>query len=305
MPFGKKIYKSYRAETKAVEGEEGLIKAIVSTEAVDRDGEVILSKAWGSTINDFMEHPVLISSHDYNDLTKQLGEWVSLKVTPNGLEGIAKYYINKGNLEADWGYELAKRGQSAYSVGFMSKDYVDGGTTQNGYEPKRTYTDVELLEISQVSVPSNREALVTMRNKGIDPIADEIAKEILNEKAPVIATDQYTTEEEAIARAEEIGCVGYHSMDENGNTIYMPCETHEEYDAIVNPETAEENPDGYGDEETKGSIYSVMLTEKEKAELMKAVDTINKKQKPKQVLNTKEIVKNAFANLSNQEKKEV
>ena len=57
MPFGKKIYKSYRAETKAVEGEEGLIKAIVSTEAVDRDGEVILSKAWGSTINDLWNTP--------------------------------------------------------------------------------------------------------------------------------------------------------------------------------------------------------------------------------------------------------
>ena len=77
MPFGKKVYKSYRAETKAIEDKEGYIKTVVSTEAIDRDGEVILSKAWGNTLGEFMKHPVLLSSHDYNDLTKQLGEWVS------------------------------------------------------------------------------------------------------------------------------------------------------------------------------------------------------------------------------------
>jgi HK97 family phage prohead protease len=310
MPVGKKIIKSYRAETKAIEGQEGYIKALVSTESVDRDGEVILSKAWGNTIKSFMEHPVLLSSHDYNDLTKQLGEWVELKVTEKGLEGTAKYYINKGNAEADWGYELAKQGKSAYSVGFISNDYLEGGTTQDGYEPKRTYTDVELLEISQVSVPSNRDALVTMRSKGIDVIAEEIAKEIF-EKAPVDEQDQYTTEEEASARAEEIGCVGFHTMDQDGNTIYMPCESHDEYDAIMNPQDAE-NPDGYNDEQEEGSKnYTVMLTEKEKAELMKAVDIINRKQKESDnvksessfILDPEEIVTNAFKTLINTNKK--
>lgn len=422
MPFGKKIYKSYRAETKEVEGEQGYIKAVVSTEAIDRDGEVILSKAWGNTIGEFMKHPVLLSSHDYNDLTKQLGEWVDLKVTDNGLEGTAKYYINKGNAEADWGYELAKRGQAAFSVGFMSKDYVEGGTTQNGYDPKRTYTDVELLEISQVSVPSNREALVEMRSKGINKIAEEIANEILSKevpsvpsyirknarrgldllqyagdgltektkreardmakgkisenkvvrmnawfqrheddlkspsaneylngesdrptagqvawllwggsiektgrmnaqkwaervvssledektKAPVGVADQFTTEEEALERADEIGCVGSHTMeDEDGNTIYMPCNTHEEYDELTT-----DDPDGYGDEHGKGSTnYTVMLTEEEKAKLMKAVDTINQKNKTDDIeyssINTEEIVANAFKNLQNKKNKEV
>jgi len=159
----KKIFKSYRADTKAIDDQDGLIKAIVSTEAVDRDGEVILSSAWRKTVGDFMKHPVLISSHDYNDLTKQLGEWVSLEITDKGLEGVAKYYINEGNAEADWGYLLASKGKSAYSVGFMAYDYMEG----NGEDKaKRTYTDVELLEISQVTIPSNRDSLVTMRSKG-------------------------------------------------------------------------------------------------------------------------------------------
>jgi hypothetical protein len=193
----------------------------------------------------------------------------------------------------------------------MSKDYVDGGTTQNGYEPKRTYTDVELLEISQVSVPSNRDALVTMRSKGIDPIADEIANEILNNKAPVIAKDKYTTEEEAEERAQEIGCVGSHSMDEDGNTIYMPCSTHDEYDEIVNA-GSEEDSDGYGDEETKGSIdkktYTVLLTETEKADLLKAINIINateKTEKRKAEYNVADIMMNAFKTLKTNKNNEV
>ena len=44
-----------------------------------------------------------------------------------------------------------------------------------------------------------------------------------------IRDDVFTTEEEAEDRAREIGCVGTHSHDEDGNTVYMPCETHEEY----------------------------------------------------------------------------
>ena len=390
----KKIFKSYRADTKAIDDQDGYIKAIVSTEAVDRDGEVILSSAWRKTIDDFMKHPVLISSHDYNDLTKQLGEWVSLEVTDKGLEGVAKYYINKGNAEADWGYMLAKNGQSAYSVGFMAYDYQEGNGEDNA---RRTYTDVELLEISQVSIPSNRDSLVTMRSKGLNPVAEEIAKELYGEKinkqvpeppkyikdnakrgldlqqyagdgltektkrearlmadgeiskskvvrmsawflrhegdlkspkadeylrgesdrptagqvawllwggsiekqgrmnaqkwaeriansldeekskAPLPEADQYTTEEEALERAEEIGCEGTHSMDEDGNTIYMPCSTHEEYDEIMNPseeEEQEENPDGYGEENR--SVNAVTFTKEEKENLMKAVDSINK-----------------------------
>ena len=67
-------------------------------------------------------------------------------------------------------------------------------------------------------------------------------------KAPVNERDQYTTEEEALERAEELGCEGTHTMDDDGNTIYMPCSTHEEYDEIVNP-SEEEQDENYEEEE--------------------------------------------------------
>lgn len=53
-------------------------------------------------------------------------------------------------------------------------------------------------------------------------------------RAPVGDGDKFTTEQEALDRAKVIGCEGTHSMDENGETIYMPCSTHIIYDSIMN-----------------------------------------------------------------------
>ena len=41
--------------------------------------------------------------------------------------------------------------------------------------------------------------------------------------------DVFTTESEAADRAEEIGCVGTHTHDEDGKDVFMPCKTHQEY----------------------------------------------------------------------------
>ena len=49
----------------------------------------------------------------------------------------------------------------------------------------------------------------------------------------MLEEDVFDNEQEADARAEEIGCVGTHTMDKDGVTIYMPCSTHAEYDLLV------------------------------------------------------------------------
>ena len=50
------------------------------------------------------------------------------------------------------------------------------------------------------------------------------------EEKAEIEKDVFTTEEEARERAEEIGCVGFHSHNDDGTIIYMPCQSHEEYE---------------------------------------------------------------------------
>ena len=56
-----------------------------------------------------------------------------------------------------------------------------------------------------------------------------------------VREDVFTTVAEAESRASEIGCIGYHSHEEDGTVIYMPCETHEEYTQRTGREVS-----GYG-----------------------------------------------------------
>ena len=49
-----------------------------------------------------------------------------------------------------------------------------------------------------------------------------------------IRKDVFDNVEQARERAEEIGCSGTHTHDENGELVYMPCSTHEEYEMRIN-----------------------------------------------------------------------
>ncbi len=175
------IYKTFRAELKEAD-EDGSLNIFipVSTASMDRDSEIIEPSAFKKTIPKFMKHPVLVASHDYRDLTNQIGEWQKLRITDNGIEGKPKYYVGMGNEQADWAYKLAQKGVAAFSIGFIPKAWDDGDGTEKS--PRRTYKEVELLEISQVIIPSNRDAIMGMRSKGVDPIIDKVLDDVLNDK---------------------------------------------------------------------------------------------------------------------------
>ena len=70
----------------------------------------------------------------------------------------------------------------------------------------------------------------------IRSLTDIIAKEKMPKddeetmKRETDKTDQFTTQEEALDRAKEIGCTGTHSMMDDGKRIFMPCGTHAAYD---------------------------------------------------------------------------
>ena len=70
----------------------------------------------------------------------------------------------------------------------------------------------------------NRE-LAEARLRQIERFADE--------PKAMVGKDEFTTQEEARERAEEIGCSGTHTHDKDGNLIYMPCSTHEEYEERI------------------------------------------------------------------------
>lgn len=172
--------KVIRLETKVLDAKAGKIQAVVSDEAEDRDGDVIRAAGWN--LDNFVKHPVLLSSHNYFSLRSQIGEWEEMSVKGKKLVGVASYYTGRGNEEADWAFQLASMGKAAYSVGFIPQDYNvrDGGSEWFGpFE----FTKQELLEVSHVSVPANPNALQLMaKSTGIHPEVDAIVREMLSER---------------------------------------------------------------------------------------------------------------------------
>ena len=171
------IFKLVRPEIKTLDAANHDYLVTLSAETKDRDGDTITSAGW--ELDSFNAHPVLLSSHDYTDLRKQIGEWKDMDKKGGALRGVAHYYVGEGNAEADWAAKLAAMKRAAYSVGFEPLEFepIKGGGIH--------YLKQELLEGSHVTIPSNREALQLMA-KGVtvakDSVRAKLAEELLNQK---------------------------------------------------------------------------------------------------------------------------
>ena len=137
---------------------ENEIDLIGSTEAIDRDGEVLKMDGWD--LRAFKKNPVVLPGHMYWEpaigRAKVRIEDKKLKFRiefpPEGINPVADVY--KG---------LYKGGfMKASSVGFLPLEWEWGDGEK---KPRRTFLKQELLEISLVSVPANPQAIVT--EKGI------------------------------------------------------------------------------------------------------------------------------------------
>lgn len=187
--------KLYKAEIKSFDLEKKTVTAIVSTASVDRDKEIVAATAFQKRLSVYKEHAVLLSSHRYDQLTRQIGKAIDIKATSMGLEATFEYFVDKGNPEADWGFFLATQGIAAFSIGFIAHAWEDKSGEEGVW---RVFTDVELMEISQVLVPSNRDALSARRSS-----EDAMEKEMVELAIKSIEKIAVRTEENPKPAAEE------------------------------------------------------------------------------------------------------
>ena len=215
--------KMFRAEVKTVDEANGLVEAVLSAESKDRDGDIIRQDGWD--LADFSKNPVLVSSHDYGfrgGLFSQIGEWHDVGVKGKKLIGTAEYYVGKGNAEADWGFELAKRGRAAYSVGFVpgqKRIMKDGGV--------EFISGHRLLEASHVIVPANQNALQLMAAKAArgtlpEPLVS-IMRDMAAEPGAVVRTPDAATSTTAAATTHVVKWP-YVEDGWNSHCIVMGCD---------------------------------------------------------------------------------
>ncbi|MCK5019595.1 MAG: HK97 family phage prohead protease [Candidatus Peribacteraceae bacterium] len=149
-----KIY----AKATVEKGSNGRMRIIASTEAVDRDGEVIKLDGWD--LKNFKQSPMFLWAHNSRELP--LGNIVNIK--KNKKDGRLEGDIEWASPEANPFAQLVKAQfeeeiMNSFSVGFIPRERDE--------ENWKIITKAELLEISAVPVPANPEARVVMA-KGYD-----------------------------------------------------------------------------------------------------------------------------------------
>lgn len=164
IPTGDVVRKTYAVETKQVYEEDNEVDIVISTSAIDRDREVVRPE--GMRIMKPKRIP-LVAAHHYSDLRKHIGELKRIKPEGEEIPARARYFAGMGNAEADWGWTLVKLEVAAYSIGFRPIKHEDADLDDEkvleqvraGKKPLRTFTEWELVEVSHVIVPSQREAV--------------------------------------------------------------------------------------------------------------------------------------------------
>lgn len=191
--------KSISKKTKAIK-----IAGYANTTAKDRAGDVITANAWAKGVDNFRRNPVLLYQHKHDC---PIGKVSRIQVDKKGI--FVEASVSEAAEKNHGVQTLIKDGAlKSFSVGFKVKD-----GKYNREEDTMTITDVELLEISVVSVPCNQDSLFSI-SKSFD--SDEERKSFLEQ-----FDDKEQTKAHIKAGITDMVAGHYHTLevDEDGNGI--------------------------------------------------------------------------------------
>ncbi len=152
------------AMVRGIDEEKRQVTALVSTPNIDRYGEIVDREAFRESLPMFMRNPVLVAGHRYSPEDGScpvIGKWISMAITKEGLIGTCEF-MRDDELAESWWKRFVQKCIRAFSVGFIAQasefrtfKMPDGST-----KALRVFTKAELLEVSAVTIPANRESLV-------------------------------------------------------------------------------------------------------------------------------------------------
>lgn len=177
-------------ETKVLDIDERTVTHVISTDSVDRMGDMVDAKGW--RVERFMRNPVVLVDHDYR-FNSIVGKATELRKTRDGLVAKTQFYdmgigaaafamVQAGFAKA-WsvGFEPiaahrvatgAKQGcakcRAARDAQIKTKD--DSG--ESIYIRGTHYIEQELLEYSLVAIPMNPDAVMDSVRRGLVDRAD-------------------------------------------------------------------------------------------------------------------------------------
>lgn len=135
------------------------IEGYASTTDIDRSGDVVPKSVWEAGIQNYLKNPIILAQHDYDD---PIGRMTDYKVDDKGLW--VKARISSAAEEV---FGLIKdKILTAFSIGFRIID-----AEYNSAAEVFVIKELELVEISVVSVPCNQNTLFDL-SKAFENDAD-------------------------------------------------------------------------------------------------------------------------------------
>ncbi len=145
------------------------IEGYASTVDIDRSGDVVPKSVWEAGIQNYLKNPIILAQHDYDD---PIGRMTEYKVDDKGLW--VKARISSAAEEV---FGLIKdKILTAFSIGFRILD-----AEYNSAAEVFVIKELELVEISVVSVPCNQNTLFDL-SKAFD--SEQDYKEFKQQFAP-------------------------------------------------------------------------------------------------------------------------
>ncbi len=144
-------------EKSADDSDSITIRGYANTVSKDRSGDVIEKGAWEKGgLDNYLKNPIILAFHDYR---RPVGTTVDYNITDKGLEIVAEISKSAGEV-----YNLIKEGiLKTFSVGFSIKD-ADYDRSEDTFFIK----DLELFEVSVVSVPANQDSTFSLAKSFTD-----------------------------------------------------------------------------------------------------------------------------------------
>lgn len=143
---------------------ERTIRFLVSTATPDRDGDIVEPAGW--ELDQYRKNPVVLWAHDVFSLP--VARAVEIATRDDALEAVARFTSAEENPRGAMVFKLYAGGfLSAVSAGFMPLE-VAALTNDEGERVGFHIQRQELWEFSCVTIPSNPDALIAARSKGID-----------------------------------------------------------------------------------------------------------------------------------------
>ena len=177
------LRRQYDSVIESIDENNYELTAVVSTDSIDRYGDVIEQGGWD--LGNFQKNPVIAWGHDYDQ--PPVGKAVHIWSEPGKLLMRIRFAVEQYSF-AKTVFELYRGGYlRAFSVGFIPKKSQQEETKDG--KIIRRYTELELLEVSAVTVPANQDALALAIKEGAVKQSDIDLLELKNLKKNTASQD--------------------------------------------------------------------------------------------------------------------